>query len=85
MHVCEQRRELDECIEEYGTTPISLLADHGILSPGFVGVHATHLTDTEINTLGEARSMVCICRTTERDLGDGLPPISDLIQAGARL
>lgn len=85
MHVCEQRRELDECIEEYGATPISLLADHGILSPGFVGVHATHLTDTEINTLGETRSMVCICRTTERDLGDGLPPISDLIQAGARL
>ncbi len=85
IHVCEQRREMDECTEEYGATPISLLADRGILSPGFVGVHATHLTEFEIKALGETHSMVCICRTTERDLGDGLPPISDLIQAGARL
>ena len=40
MHVCEQRRELEECKAEHGMTPIHLLADHGILSERFVGVHA---------------------------------------------
>jgi formiminoglutamate deiminase len=85
VHVCEQRREIEESLAEHNTTPIALLNDHGVLSPRFVGVHATHLTDEEIQMLGNAKSFVCICRTTERDLGDGLPPMSDLINAGARL
>lgn len=85
MHICEQRREIEECLAEYNTTPVSLLNEHGVLSPKFVGVHATHLTENEIDALGKSQSFVCICRTTERDLGDGLPCMSNLMQAGARL
>ncbi len=85
MHVCEQRRELEESVAEHGVTPIQLLADHGILNDRFVGVHSTHLTKNEIKLLGEAKAFVNICRTTERDLGDGLPPVTELIEAGARL
>lgn len=85
MHICEQRRELEECTEEHGRTPVSVLADAGILSPAFVGVHATHLSPGEIAQMGRARSLVCLCRTTERDLGDGLPQTSELISAGARI
>ena len=85
MHVCEQRRELEECIAEHGVTPIQLLHDNGILSDRFVGVHATHLDSAEITQLGQANAFVNLCRTTERDLGDGLPATSELVAAGARL
>ena len=85
MHVSEQRNELEECREEYGTTPVALLTEQGMLSPRFVAVHATHLDDAEIAALGNHRCLVCICRTTERDLGDGLPPMHQLLLAGARL
>jgi len=85
MHVSEQRDELEECRSEYGTTPVALLSNEGVLSPRFVAVHATHLEDVEIYALGDCGSFVCICRTTERDLGDGLPPTSGLLDAGARL
>ncbi len=85
MHVCEQRDELEECRVEYGRTPVALLSDEGILSSRFVAVHATHLDKAEVGALGDSGSRVCICRTTERDLGDGLPPMSDLLGAGARL
>ena len=54
-------------------------------SSRFVAVHATHLDDAEVAALGESGSYVCICRTTERDLGDGLPPVSDLLRTGVRL
>ncbi len=84
MHVCEQRRELAEAIEEYGVTPVQLLSDHGILNERFVGVHATHLNAPEIQALGAAKAMVCLCRTTERDLGDGLPQTTAMIDAGTR-
>ena len=85
MHVSEQRGELEECRAEHGTTPVALLSDEGVLSPRFVAVHATHLKDAEVTALGENHAFVCICRTTERDLGDGLPPTSGLLDAGARL
>ena len=85
MHVSEQRGELEECRAEHGTTPVALLSDEGVLSPRFVAVHATHLEDVEVSALGENHAFVCICRTTERDLGDGLPPTSGLLDAGARL
>lgn len=85
MHVCEQRGELEECKAEHGTTPVALLSKEGILSSRFVAVHATHLDEGEINALGDSASFVCLCRTTERDLGDGMPPTSDLLRAGARL
>lgn len=85
IHVAEQRREVEECRHEYGRRPVELLAGHGILDDNFVGIHATHLAANEIKALGDARALVCLCRTTERDLGDGLPETSELIKAGVRI
>jgi formiminoglutamate deiminase len=85
MHVAEQSREVDECLAETGRRPVELLADHGVLSARFVAVHATHLAQHEARLLGAARVFACICATTERDLGDGLPDVGALRSAGARL
>ena len=85
MHVAEQRGEIEECRQEYGQRPVELLAKAGVLDPRFVAVHATHLAAKEIEALGAARAFVCLCRTTERDLGDGLPQTAALVEAGARL
>ena len=85
VHVAEQTREVEECIAETGRRPLELLADHGLLSDRFVAVHATHLLAHEAALLGAARSFACICATTERDLGDGLPDLTSLRAAGVRL
>ncbi|MCH8957644.1 amidohydrolase family protein [candidate division KSB1 bacterium] len=85
MHVAEQRREIEECKQEYGKRPVELLAENGILSESFIGIHATHLAPNEIRALGDANACVCLCRTTERDLGDGVPQTSDLIKAGVKI
>jgi formimidoylglutamate deiminase len=85
MHVAEQRREIAECVAETGKRPLELLAERGVLSPRFVAVHATHLQPHEARLLGAHRSFACICATTERDLGDGLPDVGALRNAGARL
>jgi formimidoylglutamate deiminase len=84
-HVSEQPREIEECLAEHGRRPIELLADLGMLSPRFTGVHATHLGPGEAALLGEAGSTACICPSTERNLGDGLPDLSALIAQGVPL
>lgn len=85
MHVSEQRRENDECLAEHGTTPMGLAMETGAVTERFVAVHATHLTAEDAALLGRARAFACICRTTERDLGDGLPNLPALVGGGARL
>ncbi len=85
MHVAEVAREVDECIAETKKRPVELLADLGVLSERFCGVHCTNLVPHEAHLLGAERSFACICATTERDLGDGLPDLGALRSSGVRL
>ena len=85
MHVAEQPREIEECLRETGRRPVEHLAERGVLSRRFVAVHATHLGPGEARLLGEAGAFACLCPTTERDLGDGLPDLGALVGAGVRL
>ncbi len=83
-HVAEQEREVDACLHEHGRRPVELLHELGALSSRFTAVHATHLAPHEARLIGEARAHVSVCRTTERDLGDGLPDLATLRAHGAR-
>jgi len=85
MHVAEQPAEITACLAETGKRPVELCAERGVLGPRFVAVHATHLAPHEPALLGQARAFVCLCPTTERDLGDGLPDLGALQSAGVRL
>ena len=85
MHVAEQPAEVEACIAESGMRPVELLADKGVLSERFVAVHATHLDTGEAKMLGESSCLVCLCPTTERDLGDGWPCVDAMVTSGARL
>jgi formimidoylglutamate deiminase len=81
MHAAEQKAELAACRREYGTTPVDLLAQRGLLSPKTTLVHAIHVTDEELDQLAAANTVICSCPTTERNLGDG---IIDAAKAAAR-
>jgi cytosine/adenosine deaminase-related metal-dependent hydrolase len=48
-------------------------------------VHATHLGVDDIDLLGQSGTTICVCPTTERDLGDGIGPAWALAAAGSRL
>jgi formimidoylglutamate deiminase len=81
-HACEQPREIEECIAEHGIRPIELLARSGCLGPRTTVVHATHASDGELDLLSQASARVCICPTTEANLGDGFAPIDRLCERG---
>ncbi len=84
-HVSEQPAENEACRAAHGLTPTGVLDQAGALDADFTAVHATHLTDTDIASLGSARCCCCLCPTTERDLGDGIGPARALLDAGAML
>jgi formimidoylglutamate deiminase len=84
MHVAEQIAENTACQQEYGCTPVELLAREGLLGGDFVAVHAIHLNSQEMAALADARAIVCSCPTTERNLGDGIVPVDALMKLGVR-
>ncbi len=85
VHVSEQPAENEACLSAYGCTPTELLSEHGVLGSATTAVHATHVTPGDIGLLGGSQTTVCVCPTTERDLGDGLGPARELADAGAPL
>jgi formimidoylglutamate deiminase len=85
VHACEQRREIEECLAEHGRRPIELLADAGCLGPRTTIVHGTHASDAELDLLAQAGASVCLCPTTEANLGDGYLPALRLFERGVRV
>ena len=85
VHLSEQPAENEACLAHYGTTPTGLLHEHGVLGPSTTAVHATHLTDDDIALLGNSRTAVCACPSTEADLADGMAPLLGLRDAGSPL
>jgi formimidoylglutamate deiminase len=85
VHADEQPREVEECVAEHGVRPIELLERTGCLGPRTTIVHATHATDHELDLLAEAGTRVCVCPTTEANLGDGFIPVARLRSRGIPL
>ncbi len=85
VHLSEQRAENEASVAAYGCTPTQLLHDHDVLGPRSTAVHATHVEASDIALLGHSRTTICMCPTTERDLGDGLGAARALADAGSPL
>jgi formimidoylglutamate deiminase len=85
VHADEQPREIEECLAEHGVRPIELLARTGCLSELTTVVHATHADDAELDLLADAGARVCICPTTEANLGDGFMSVERLRSRGIPL
>jgi formimidoylglutamate deiminase len=80
VHADEQPREVEECLAEHGARPIEVLARAGCLTAKTTVVHATHADDRELDLLAEAGARVCVCPTTEANLGDGFAPVARLVE-----
>jgi len=76
VHADEQPREIEECLAETGLRPIELLAREGCLGPRTTVVHATHADGRELDLLATAGARICVCPTTEANLGDGFLPVA---------
>jgi formiminoglutamate deiminase len=84
-HLSEQPLENAESRAAFDRTPAEVLYDAGALGPRTTLVHATHLTDRDVDLLGGSLSTVCMCPLTEADLADGVGPAPALAAAGSPL
>jgi formimidoylglutamate deiminase len=71
IHISEQSAEVAAAREFLGTTPIDWLCSNAPVDDRWVLVHATHASVQELQLARARDAVVCLCTTTEANLGDG--------------
>lgn len=84
IHIAEQQKEVQDCLAWSGQRPVQWLANEIGLDERWCLVHATHLSHDEVLSIADSRAVVGLCPTTEANLGDGIFPAVDFIQAQGR-
>ena len=85
IHIAEQPAEVEECIQHLGARPLEWLIENFAIDDRWNLVHATHMSDHELDIVTATKATAVVCPTTEADLGDGLFRSADWLKAGARL
>lgn len=82
MHVHETAHEVVESLERYRMRPITRLTELGLLGKNFIGVHAIHLDDTDIEQLARNACSIVHCPTSNMKLASGIAPLDSMMRAG---
>jgi len=85
IHIAEQIGEVQDCLATRGARPVEWLFDHADVDARWCLVHATHLTAAETAQLARSGAVAGLCPTTEANLGDGLFPLAEYLDAGGAL
>lgn len=86
IHIAEQIGEVQDCLGlRGGARPVQWLFDHAQVDPRWCLVHATHIDEEETRLLATSGAVAGLCPTTEANLGDGLFPLAEYLDAGGAL
>jgi formimidoylglutamate deiminase len=82
IHIAEQTAEVEACIATEGARPVQWLLDRFDVNARWCLVHATHIDAQETASLAKRGAIAGLCLTTEANLGDGIFPTHDYLEAG---
>jgi len=84
IHIAEQTAEVDACLETEGARPVQWLLDRFDVDSRWCLVHATHVDASETVALAKSGAIAGLCLTTEANLGDGIFPAQEYLEAKGR-
>ena len=81
-HIHETRHEIEESLKQHQHRPLERLRQLGQLGPNFIGVHAVHLDEDELQLLASTGSSIAHCPTSNLKLASGFAPVARMRQLG---
>jgi 8-oxoguanine deaminase len=82
-HLAETLDEQQHCLAQFGRTPIEYADDLGWLGPDVWLAHGIHFDSTAIRRLGQTRTGIAHCPSSNARLGAGIAPVRQLLEAGS--
>ncbi len=84
-HLAETLDEESFCVERFGRRPVELMEDLGWVGEDVWYAHGIHLSDAEVDRVGENSTGIAHCPSSNMRLGAGACRVADLLRAGARV
>ena len=84
-HLSETRSEVDNCIKQYGCTPVRLIQRLGGLAPNLVAAHCVHFTEDDMKIFADSGATAVLNPCSNLKLSSGIPQIQKLLDAGIKL
>ena len=82
MHVHETAFEVADQTAKTGVSPLQRLEDLGLLSPAFMAVHMTQLTEADISRFAQTGAHIVHCPESNLKLASGFCPVAACLDAG---
>lgn len=82
IHLAETAGEVDDCLKDYGKTPIALMEETGILECGVLAAHCVHLADDDIKLMKKYNVRVAHNPGSNLKLASGIAPVEKLLDSG---
>ncbi len=83
-HLSETEKEVKDCFDEYGCSPVEYVNKLGMISDRFVAAHTVWLSENDISILGEKRAVCVNNPVSNMKLAvNGVYPYHKLKNAGA--
>ena len=85
IHVSETQKEVDDCIQKFGSRPVELLYDWGIMGAKTLFAHSVHFNDKEIELVKKTNTTLAHCPTSNLKLGSGQMNMQKYWDSGLKL
>ncbi|TSB47615.1 amidohydrolase family protein [Alkalicoccobacillus porphyridii] len=85
IHVAEEPFEVEETLEKYSLRPVHYLDSLDVVDDNMIAIHLVWIDPSEIKLLGERKTSLAYCPSSNMFLSDGVTPIPDLLDAGVKI
>ncbi len=85
LHVHETAQEVEDALSQSSKRPLRRLDELGLLNSALMAVHATQLTNGEIEQLALAGASVVHCPRSNLKLASGACPVARLLERGVNV
>lgn len=84
-HLCETKKEIDDCIKRHDTTPVQFLYDNGLFKYGGGGFHCVYLSEDEAKIFKDNNLYVVSCPCSNAKLASGIAPLTYYYNLGVNI
>ena len=85
IHACETKKEVDDCYEQNGCSPIEKLYKHKLLGKNTILAHSVWLNEKDIELIKETETTVCTNPASNMKLCSGIFDFEALSKAGCKI
>lgn len=85
IHISETEKEVRDCLDEHGKTPVAYLDELGLFGLPTLAAHCVHLEDSDIDILEKRGVSIVHCPYSNLKLASGFMPAAELVGGGMNI